>query len=69
MDARELPAPLRALLPVAIVVAGGALIWLAFGHGFANYDTFYSLLWGNELAGGTLARRSRAGVRAPALGA
>src|SRR5215218_747059 len=49
MAARELPAPLRALLPVAIVVAGGALLWLAFGHGFANYDTFYSLLWGNEI--------------------
>ncbi len=46
---RDLPAPLRALVPVAIVVAGAGLIWLAFGHGFANYDTFYSLVWGNEI--------------------
>ena len=53
MAARSLPAPLRALAPVAIVAVGAALLWLAFGHGFANYDTFYSLLWGNEIFQGS----------------
>jgi hypothetical protein len=52
MALRDLPAPLRALAPVAIVVSGAALIWLAFGHGFANYDTFYALVWGDEIAHG-----------------
>lgn len=34
-------------------VAGLALaLWLAIGHGFPNYDTFYSLVWGDELAHG-----------------
>ena len=44
-----LPAPVRRLAPVIWIVGGAAAIWLAFGHGFANYDTFYSLLWGNEI--------------------
>ncbi|MGI8460263.1 MAG: hypothetical protein ACR2OC_01320 [Solirubrobacterales bacterium] len=52
MAARELPSPIRRFVPVAIVVAGAALIWLLFGHGFANYDTFYSLVWGNEIFNG-----------------
>ena len=39
--------------PLAWVLGGGALaLWLAFGHGFANYDSFYSLVWGNEIAHG-----------------
>ena len=50
MPARDdLSAPLRALAPVAVVAAGAALLWLAFGHGFANYDTFYALVWGDEI--------------------
>jgi hypothetical protein len=27
-------------------------LWLAFRHGFANYDTFYELVWGSEIADG-----------------
>ena len=34
-------------------IAGVALgLWLAFRHGFANYDTFYALVWGDEIAHG-----------------
>ena len=36
-------------------MAIGALalaLWLAWGHGFANYDALYSLVWGRELAHG-----------------
>src|SRR3954466_16065855 len=28
------------------------LAWLIWGHGFANYDALYSLVWGRELADG-----------------
>jgi hypothetical protein len=27
-------------------------VWLLWGHGFANYDALYSLVWGRELADG-----------------
>src|SRR3954447_621817 len=27
-------------------------VWLVWGHGFANYDALYSLVWGRELADG-----------------
>jgi hypothetical protein len=37
------------LVPTFWIGAGAIALWLAFGHGFANYDTFYSLLWGNEI--------------------
>src|SRR3954454_21278276 len=34
-------------------IGGLALaLWLAWGHGFANYDALYSLIWGGELAHG-----------------
>jgi hypothetical protein len=43
----------RSGLKPAAWIGGGALaLWLVFRHGFANYDTFYSLLWGNEIAHG-----------------
>jgi hypothetical protein len=45
----------RATAAVAplVWIAGIALaLWLAFRHGFANYDTFYALVWGDEIAGG-----------------
>lgn len=29
-------------------------LWLALGHGFANYDTLYALLWGADLAHGRM---------------
>ncbi len=37
------------LVPLLWICGGGLALWLAFGHGFANYDTFYALLWGNEI--------------------
>lgn len=39
----------RALL---ITAPGGLLAWLMVGTGFANYDTAYALLWGEDLAHG-----------------
>lgn len=39
----------RALVPVVWIGGLAAALWLAFGHGFANYDTFYALVWGNEV--------------------
>lgn len=40
------------LRPIAIVAAGAAALWVVIGHGFANYDALYSLIWGRELAHG-----------------
>jgi hypothetical protein len=37
---------------LASVAAGGALLWLICGVGFANYDTLYALAWGGQLARG-----------------
>src|SRR5258707_9663292 len=28
----------------------GALVFAWFGHAFLNYDTFYAVVWGNDLA-------------------
>jgi hypothetical protein len=39
-------------VPLLWIAGGGLLLWLAFGHGYANYDTLYALLWGNEIAHG-----------------
>jgi dolichyl-phosphate-mannose-protein mannosyltransferase len=37
----------------AVAVLGGALgLWLATGVGFVNYDTLYSLVWGQQLTRG-----------------
>src|SRR4051812_11587101 len=41
----------RLRAPVAIGALALAL-WLAWGHGFANYDALYSLVWGGQLADG-----------------
>jgi Dolichyl-phosphate-mannose-protein mannosyltransferase len=54
-DAVEPPASVPAvkrLAPFAWVAGIALALWLAIGHGFPNYDTFYSLVWGNELAHG-----------------
>lgn len=40
---------LRRLAPVAWIAGGGVALWLVFRHGFVNYDSFYSLVWGNEI--------------------
>ena len=42
----------RALIPVGWIAAIALAVWLAFGHGFTNYDTFYALVWGDEIAHG-----------------
>ena len=49
---RRLPSQLRALAPAAWILVGAGALWLAFGHGFANYDTFYALVWGDEILAG-----------------
>src|SRR5919108_296760 len=41
-----------ALIPLAWIAAIALALWLAFRHGFANYDTFYALVWGDEIAHG-----------------
>jgi hypothetical protein len=46
------PRALGSIAPVLWIAGGGAVLWLAFGHGFVNYDTFYALLWGHEIAAG-----------------
>ncbi len=44
--------------PVAWIGAGAAALWaclgLGLGVGFVNYDTAYSLLWGQQIAAGRL---------------
>lgn len=53
MAAPNLPGAIgRALISAIWIAAGAAVLWLAFGHGFANYDTFYALVWGDELLAG-----------------
>jgi hypothetical protein len=49
---RPTSAAVRALVPVAWIAAIALALWLAFRHGFANYDTFYALVWGDEIAHG-----------------
>jgi hypothetical protein len=41
-----------ALVPLAWSAAIALALWLVFRHGFANYDTFYALVWGDEIAHG-----------------
>src|SRR3954451_1782866 len=40
------------LSSAAWIGALALLAWLVWGHGFANYDALYSLVWGRELADG-----------------
>jgi len=44
--------PRGALLDVLLSGAIAAVVGLAFGHAFLNYDTFYALVWGAELVEG-----------------
>jgi hypothetical protein len=49
------PSPLRRLrrlIAPLVIVAGALLLRAATGVGFANYDTLYALVWGQQLAGG-----------------
>jgi hypothetical protein len=40
------------LVPVAWIGGGALVLWLVFGPGFVQYDTFYALEWGSEIADG-----------------
>src|SRR3954468_15400830 len=40
------------LRAAAWIGALALLVWLVWGHGFANYDALYSLVWGREMADG-----------------
>ena len=42
----------RALKPLAWIGALAGLVWLVFPLGFLSYDTWYSIVWGDELAHG-----------------
>src|SRR5438309_9973769 len=43
----------RRALPNALAAAAVGLLILAwFGHAFLNYDTFYALVWGDDLVHG-----------------
>jgi hypothetical protein len=42
----------RLSLTAAAAALGGLLLFAAFGHAFLNYDTFYSLVWGDDLVHG-----------------
>ncbi|MFN2612727.1 MAG: hypothetical protein ABR536_05100 [Solirubrobacterales bacterium] len=50
--AAKLDAAPQRFVPFAWVAGIAMALWLAIGHGFPNYDTFYSLVWGDELAHG-----------------
>jgi biotin transporter BioY len=43
---------LRGWAGIPVVGALALALWLLWGHGFANYDALYSLVWGRELADG-----------------
>src|SRR5918998_45721 len=42
----------RMLLDATAAAVVGLLVFAAFGHAFLNYDTFYSLVWGDDLVHG-----------------
>jgi hypothetical protein len=46
------PAPLRRLGAPAAIVAGAVALRVVSGVGFANYDTLYALVWGQQAARG-----------------
>ncbi len=43
---------LKRLAPLAWIGGIALALCLSIGHGFANYDTFYSLVWGDQIAHG-----------------
>src|SRR5919198_5044206 len=42
----------RALVDVVAAGLVALLVFAYFGHAFLNYDTFYALVWGDDLMGG-----------------
>ena len=47
-----MPPGRRTLLDAAAAAVVGLLVFAAFGHAFLNYDTFYALVWGDQLVHG-----------------
>src|SRR2546421_6376503 len=43
---------LRRFQPLAWIAAVAGLLWLVFPFGYLSYDTWYAVVWGNELAHG-----------------
>ena len=50
---------MRLRAPPCAIVVGAIALRLAIGVGFANYDTLYSLVWGQQLARGQTTRLRR----------
>lgn len=44
----------RPCWPVLAVVACAGALWLALGPGYAGYDASWALVWGSEIASGTI---------------
>lgn len=44
----------RLALPTAAAGAIAALVWALYGAGNVGYDTYYALIWGDQLSEGTL---------------
>jgi len=44
----------RVALPVAACAALAFLVWLVYGAGNIGYDTYYALIWGDQLSEGAL---------------
>src|SRR3954454_9557786 len=52
VDSAAMPRRRRALFDWLAAAAVGALVFALLGHAFLNYDTFYALVWGSDLAHG-----------------
>src|SRR5215218_4050467 len=44
----------RYAVPAAACAAIAALVWALYGAGNVGYDTYYALIWGDQLSEGTL---------------
>src|SRR3954466_12077066 len=42
----------RGWVGFGVIGALALALWLAWGHGFANYDTLYALVWGRQVGDG-----------------
>src|SRR3954466_5994963 len=42
----------RGWVGFGVIGALALALWLAWGHGFANYDTLYALVWGRQIGDG-----------------
>jgi hypothetical protein len=51
-SSRRRTAPRSPLVGLVATAAGALALWLAIGVGFVNYDTLYSLVWGQQVTRG-----------------